>query len=108
VTTLKASWWVRRNTRSGDWTPCDALFAQFGDEETFSIYPYTENNFFCTDVPAFIASAGGKASALVLHQNGQDRTAYRVPDVEESNDMLSIPIFHFPHSCGRLGERVAL
>ena len=77
-------WAMVRITRDGN-----ALFAQFGDEKTFPIYPYIDNEFFYTVVPAqisFIASAG-KASALVLHLNGQDLKASRVPDAEaESND----------------------
>jgi hypothetical protein len=57
-------------------------------------YPSTDHDFFYAGVPAqisFIASSDGKASALVLHLNGRDQTAVRVPDTEaESNDCCGL------------------
>lgn len=63
-------------TRDGD-----HLFAQGTGQKKFAVYPYSEHDFFYTVVAAqltFIDSANGTAGALILHQDGKDRTAKRV------------------------------
>jgi Zn-dependent protease with chaperone function len=63
-------------TRDGD-----KLFARLTGQRTFEVHPYSDHDFFYTVVAAqltFVAGADGKASAVILHQNGRDRTAERV------------------------------
>ncbi len=57
------------------------LFARGTGQQTYELHPYSDHDFFYTIVAAqltFVAGADGKASAVILHQNGQDRTAERV------------------------------
>jgi hypothetical protein len=45
------------------------------------VHSYSDHDFFYTIIAAqltFVAGADGKASAVILHQNGRDRTAERV------------------------------
>jgi beta-lactamase regulating signal transducer with metallopeptidase domain len=63
-------------TRDGD-----KLFARLTGQRTFEVHPYSDHDFFYTVVAAqltFVSGADGKASAVILHQNGRDRTAERV------------------------------
>jgi beta-lactamase regulating signal transducer with metallopeptidase domain len=63
-------------TRDGD-----KLFARLTGQRTFQLHPYTDHDFFYTVVAAqlsFVPGTDGKASAIILHQNGRDRTAERV------------------------------
>jgi beta-lactamase regulating signal transducer with metallopeptidase domain len=70
-------------TRDGD-----HLLAKLTGQQTFEVHPYTERDFFYTIVAAqlsFVPGPDGKASAVVLHQNGKDQTAPRVdPSVAEA------------------------
>lgn len=72
-------------TREGD-----RLLARLTGQQTFEVHPYTERDFFYTIVAAqlsFVPGPDGKASAVVLHQNGRDQTAARVdPGVAEELD----------------------
>jgi len=57
------------------------LFARLTGQQTYELHPYSDHDFFYTIVAAqltFVVGADGKASAVILHQNGQDRTAERV------------------------------
>lgn len=57
------------------------LFARLTGQRTFEVHPYSDHDFFYTIVAAqltFVAGADGKAGAVILHQNGRDRTAERV------------------------------
>jgi bla regulator protein blaR1 len=63
-------------TRDGD-----KLFAQLTGQRNFQLHPYSDRDFFYTIVAAqlsFVRGADGTASAVILHQNGMDRTAERV------------------------------
>jgi beta-lactamase regulating signal transducer with metallopeptidase domain len=72
-------------TRDGD-----HLWAKLTGQQTFEVHPYTERDFFYTIVAAqlsFVLGPDGKASAVVLHQNGKDQTAPRVdPSIAEAAD----------------------
>ena len=72
-------------TREGD-----RLFARLTGQQTYEVHPYTDHDFFYTIVAAqlsFVPGADGKASAVVLHQNGKDQTAPRVdPGVAQALD----------------------
>jgi beta-lactamase regulating signal transducer with metallopeptidase domain len=57
------------------------LFARLTGQQSYELHPYSDRDFFYTIVAAqlsFVAGADGKASAVVLHQRGLDRTAERV------------------------------
>ena len=57
------------------------LFARLTGQQTYEVHPYSDRDFFYTIVAAqlsFVAGADGKASAVILRQSGQDRTAERV------------------------------
>lgn len=59
----------------------DKLFARLTGQQTFEVHPYSDRDFFYTIVAAqlsFVVGADGKATAVILHQNGRDRTAERV------------------------------
>jgi beta-lactamase regulating signal transducer with metallopeptidase domain len=63
-------------TREGD-----RLLAKLTGQQTYEVHPFTERDFFYTIVAAqlsFVPGPDGKASAVVLHQNGKDQTAPRV------------------------------
>jgi hypothetical protein len=63
-------------TREGD-----GLMAKLKDQPAFPIYPENDHTFFYTVVPAqitFITGKDGRATELVLHQNGQDIPASRI------------------------------
>jgi beta-lactamase regulating signal transducer with metallopeptidase domain len=68
----------------------DHLWAKLTGQQTFEVHPYTERDFFYTIVAAqlsFVLDPDGKASAVVLHQNGKDQTAPRVdPSAAEAAD----------------------
>jgi hypothetical protein len=60
----------------------DRLFAQTTRQERYEVFPESERDFFYTVVDAvltFDADGPGGATQLVLHQNGTDRVAKRVP-----------------------------
>lgn len=57
------------------------LYTKLGDQPTFRIYPYGPNEFFLRVVDAqltFTVDANGKATGLVLHQNGLEIPAKRI------------------------------
>ena len=57
------------------------LLARLTGQQTFELHPYSDRGFFYTVVAAqltFVVGADGKATAVILHQNGRDRTAERV------------------------------
>jgi hypothetical protein len=57
------------------------LFARLTGQQTYEVHPYSDREFFYTIVAAqltFVVGADGKATAVILHQNGRDRTAERV------------------------------
>jgi beta-lactamase regulating signal transducer with metallopeptidase domain len=57
------------------------LFARLTGQQTYELHPYSDHDFFYTVVAAqltFVVEADGKASAVILHQNGRDQTAERV------------------------------
>lgn len=59
----------------------DGLLLKFQDQRAIPIYPENEHSFFLTVVPAqvtFVTGADGRATELVLHQNGIDVAASRV------------------------------
>ena len=63
-------------TREGD-----GLMLKFKDQRAFPIYAENDHSFFLTVAPAqvtFVTGPDGRATALVLHQNGQDVPASRV------------------------------
>ncbi|WP_158923565.1 M56 family metallopeptidase [Acidisphaera sp. S103] len=63
-------------TRAGD-----QLFVQGTDRKKFPVFAYSDHDFFYTVAAAqltFLATEGRPATALVLHQDGRDRTAERV------------------------------
>jgi beta-lactamase regulating signal transducer with metallopeptidase domain len=63
-------------TRQGD-----GLFVQFAKQASLPVYPENDHEFFYTIVPAqitFITDTNGRATELVLHQNGQNVAAPRV------------------------------
>lgn len=72
-------------TRDGD-----RLMAKLTGQQIYEVHPYTDHDFFYTIVAAqlsFVPGSDGKASAVVLHQNGRDQTAPRVdPSVAEELD----------------------
>jgi beta-lactamase regulating signal transducer with metallopeptidase domain len=72
-------------TREGD-----KLMAKLTGQPTYEVHPYAERDFFYTIVAAqlsFVPGPDGKASAVVLHQNGKDQTAPRVdPSVAQALD----------------------
>lgn len=60
----------------------EQLFAQLTGQERFEIFPESEKRFFFRVVDAQITFADpveGAAPSLMLHQNGQNMTAIRVP-----------------------------
>jgi hypothetical protein len=60
-----------------------AMFIQATNQPRIRIFPSSEREFFLTAVDARITfvpdTADGPASALILHQNGLDQTARRIP-----------------------------
>ena len=60
-----------------------AMFIQATNQPRIRIFPASEREFFLTAVDARITfvpgTAGGPAAALILHQNGVDQTARRIP-----------------------------
>jgi bla regulator protein BlaR1 len=58
-----------------------ALFAQLTGQPKFEVYPQSETEFFYKVVQAritFGADSSGRATGLVLHQNGTDHRAPRI------------------------------
>jgi hypothetical protein len=66
------------------------LLARLTGQQTYEVHPYSDRDFFYTIVAAqlsFVVGADGKASAVVLHQFGRDRTAERVdPELAQALD----------------------
>ena len=63
-------------TREGD-----GLMLKFKDQRAFPIYAENDHSFFLTVAPAqvtFVTGPDGRATELILHQNGQDVPASRV------------------------------
>jgi hypothetical protein len=58
------------------------LYARLTGQPSFQLHPYSDRDFFYTVVAAQLSfvlpGPDGKAGAVVLHQNGLDRTAPRV------------------------------
>lgn len=64
-------------TRKGD-----QLFVALTDQPTLRLFPENGHDFFVTEVEAsftFETDAQGKATQLILHQNGQNVPAKRQP-----------------------------
>jgi CubicO group peptidase (beta-lactamase class C family) len=60
----------------------ERLFAQATGQERFEVFPETDRDFFYSVVDAvltFDADGQGGATQLILHQDGKDRVAKRVP-----------------------------
>jgi len=60
----------------------ERLFAQATGQERFEVFPESERDFFYSVVDAVLTfDADGQAGAtqLILHQNGMDRVAKRIP-----------------------------
>jgi CubicO group peptidase (beta-lactamase class C family) len=64
-------------TREGD-----RLYAKLGEQPRFRVYPYAADAFFWKVVTASVTFTvkDGKATSLVLHQNGRDFSAQRTSD----------------------------
>jgi hypothetical protein len=66
------------------------LFARLTGQPAYEVHPYSDRDFFYTVVAAqltFVVGDDGKATAVVLHQNGRDRIAGRVdPALAETLD----------------------
>jgi hypothetical protein len=63
-------------TRDGD-----QIYVQGTGRKTLPVFPYNDHEFFYTAAAAqltFLAAADGRATALILHQDGRDRRADRV------------------------------
>jgi CubicO group peptidase (beta-lactamase class C family) len=57
------------------------LFSQLATQPKAEIFPETENDYFMEDADAqitFVTDGQGRATELILHQNGQDRHAKRI------------------------------
>jgi CubicO group peptidase (beta-lactamase class C family) len=60
----------------------DKFFTQATGQPKFEIYPKGDKDFFLKVVDAsvtFVTDASGKATSVILHQNGRDQEAKRVP-----------------------------
>jgi beta-lactamase regulating signal transducer with metallopeptidase domain len=89
-------WSMFRITRDGN-----SLIARFGSQQAFQLHAYSNQDFFYTVVAAqisFVTGADGKATALVLHQNGFDRTATRVDDAAAASYDQKLANELAPHS----------
>ena len=67
----------------------DQLFCQATNQPRFRIYPESEAKFFLKEVDAqltFTLGGEGKASSVVLHQNGRDMPGRRVDDGAAGED----------------------
>jgi beta-lactamase regulating signal transducer with metallopeptidase domain len=67
-------------TRQGD-----RLFVQLTGQELLQVYPESPQKFFYTAMPAqisFITDPQGRATGLVLHQNGLENPAMRVDQAQ--------------------------
>ena len=63
----------------------DRLFAQLTGQELLQVYPESPQKFFYTAMPAqisFITDPQGRATGLVLHQNGLENPAMRVDQAQ--------------------------
>jgi len=59
-----------------------ALYVQPTSQPVFRLWPETELDFFLKEVDAqvtFVRDAQGRVTALVLHQNGANQNAPRLP-----------------------------
>jgi serine-type D-Ala-D-Ala carboxypeptidase/endopeptidase len=77
-------------TRSGN-----HLFAQATAQPQFEIFAEGERDFFLKAVDAqltFVTDGEGKATELILHQNGQDQHAKRVGDVPPSREHKEVAV----------------
>ncbi len=100
------------------------LFAALTGQQTFEVHPYSDRDFFYTIVAAqlsFVVGADGKATAVVLHQNGRDRSAERVDpglaqaidrkmgEQREPHTVVSIDPSSIDHYVGRyLNDKVEI
>jgi hypothetical protein len=60
----------------------EALYLQATGQQRFQAFPETEKDFFLKDVDAqitFVKDDNGQVTSLVLHQNGRDMPAKRLP-----------------------------
>jgi D-alanyl-D-alanine-carboxypeptidase/D-alanyl-D-alanine-endopeptidase len=58
------------------------LFAQLTGQQSFEVFPESETNFFYKVVDAqltFVKDSAGKATDVILHQNGRDLKFTKVP-----------------------------
>ena len=63
----------------------DQLFTQLTGQPKFQVFPESERKFFLKIVDAqltFDADAEGKATQVILHQNGRDLPAKRIDDAQ--------------------------
>ena len=77
-------------SRSGD-----QLQAQLTGQSTYPVYPESEQRFFYKVVDAvltFETGSDGKASAVVLHQNGRDTRAPRIVPAPAESKKPSQPL----------------
>jgi beta-lactamase regulating signal transducer with metallopeptidase domain len=71
----------------------DNLFAQLTGQPPFQVYPESTKKFFYKVVSAqlsFITDPQGRATALVLHQNGLERPAQRISQSQAQNAEASL------------------
>lgn len=63
----------------------DQLFVQLTGQQTFQVSPESRQKFFYTSVLAqisFVTDAQGRATELILHQNGIERPANRIDEAQ--------------------------
>lgn len=73
----------------------DRLTTQLAAQPTVAIFPESEHDYFAKVVDAqitFVTDAGGKATELILHQNGEDQHAKRVGDVPPAIEHKEVAI----------------
>jgi beta-lactamase regulating signal transducer with metallopeptidase domain len=59
----------------------DHLLAQVAGFNEYSIYAYTDHDFFATTLPAqvsFVRDPAGKTTGLIRHEHGEDQTLIRI------------------------------
>ena len=73
----------------------DRLTTQLAAQPTVEIFPESEHDYFAKVVDAqitFVTDAGGKATELILHQNGEDQHAKRVGDVPPAREHKEVAV----------------
>jgi beta-lactamase regulating signal transducer with metallopeptidase domain len=63
----------------------DQLFVQLTGEDKVQVYPESAQKFFYKTMPAqisFVTDSQGRATALILHRDGSERTAPRVDQAQ--------------------------